>query len=164
MTGAQRLMELGSKPKSQGSPRKPYGQGTSAPSNQKIKMGETEIQALSALSRRKQGFESPREDAAAKMATPTYETREKQSVFVKTLAAIRNIIGDREEITSRVIVDELARIEGGPWAEWGKGRKPITRTRSHGCSNRTMSLRPTSAPSTRGAKATGVRSSSARKA
>ena len=64
--------------------------------------------------------------AAAKMAAPTYETPEKQSVFVKTLAAIRNIIGDREEITSRVIVDELARIEGGPWAEWGKGRKPIT--------------------------------------
>src|SRR5262249_44116915 len=62
---------------------------------------------------------------AAKMA-PTYETSEKQSIFAKTLAAIRNIIGDREEITSRVIVDELARIEGGPWAEWGKGRKPIT--------------------------------------
>ena len=25
-----------------------------------------------------------------------------------------------------MIVDELARIEGGPWAEWGKGGKPIT--------------------------------------
>ena len=60
------------------------------------------------------------------MSAPTDETREKQSVFVKTLAAIRNIFGDREEIMSRVIVDELARIEGGPWAEWGKGRKPST--------------------------------------
>ena len=66
--------------------------------------------------------------AAAEMAAPTYETPEKQSVFVKTLAAIREIIGDREEIASRAIVDELTRIEGGPWAEWGRGRdkKPIT--------------------------------------
>jgi hypothetical protein len=58
------------------------------------------------------GFRSA---AAAKMAAPMYETPEQQSIFVKTLAAIRNIIGDREEISSRVIVDELARIEGGPW-------------------------------------------------
>jgi hypothetical protein len=62
----------------------------------------------------------------AKPTTPLYETPEKQVLFEKTLAAIRNIIGDREEIASRVIVDELARIESGPWAEWGKGRKPIT--------------------------------------
>src|SRR5262249_51973890 len=47
--------------------------------------------------------------AAAKMAAPTYEMPEKRLIFVKT----------------RVIVDELARIEGGPWAEWGKGRKWI---------------------------------------
>jgi hypothetical protein len=66
--------------------------------------------------------------AAAKMAAPRYETPEQQSIFLKTLAAIQNIIGDREEITSRVIVDELARIEGGPWAQWGQGKnkKPIT--------------------------------------
>jgi hypothetical protein len=63
--------------------------------------------------------------AAAKMAAPTHKTPEKQSIFVKTLTAIRNIIGNREEIASRVIVDELARIEGGPWAEWGKGRNWI---------------------------------------
>ena len=62
--------------------------------------------------------------------TPTSDAKqaENQSVFAKTLAAIQNIMAEREEITSRVIVDELIRIEGGPWTAWGKGRskKPIT--------------------------------------
>jgi hypothetical protein len=58
---------------------------------------------------------------------PIHET-EHRALFEKTLAAIRDIIGDLEEISSKRIVDELARVEGGPWAEWGKGkhRKPIT--------------------------------------
>jgi hypothetical protein len=53
---------------------------------------------------------------------------ENHSVFAKTLAAIQNIMGEREEITSRGIVDGLVRIEGGPWGTWGRGRtkKPIT--------------------------------------
>ena len=57
-----------------------------------------------------------------------HETPEKRALFERTLAAIRDIIGDLEEISSKRLVDELARIEGGPWAEWGKGRhrKPIT--------------------------------------
>ena len=57
-----------------------------------------------------------------------HETPEQRALFERTLAAIRNIIGELQEISSKRIVDELARIEGGPWAEWGKGRhkKPIT--------------------------------------
>ena len=59
---------------------------------------------------------------------PTHEPPEQRALFEKTLAAIRDIIGDLEESSSKRIVDELARIGGGPWAEWGKGRhrKPIT--------------------------------------
>ena len=59
---------------------------------------------------------------------PIYETPEQRALFEKTLAAIRDITGDLEEISSKRLVDELARIEGGPWVEWGKGRhrKPIT--------------------------------------
>jgi len=59
---------------------------------------------------------------------PIYETPEQRALFEKTLAAILQIFGDREEISSKRLVDELAQIEGGPWAEWGKGRhkKPIT--------------------------------------
>jgi hypothetical protein len=59
---------------------------------------------------------------------PIYEPPEQRALFEKTLAAIRDIIGDLEEISSKRIVDELARIEGSPWAEWRKGRhrKPIT--------------------------------------
>jgi hypothetical protein len=57
-----------------------------------------------------------------------HEPPEERALFEKTLAAIRDIIGDLDEISSKRLVDELARTEGGPWAEWGKGRhkKPIT--------------------------------------
>ena len=59
---------------------------------------------------------------------PIHEPPEKRALFEKTLAAIRDIIGDLEEISSKRIVDELTRIEGGPWAHWGKAKqkKPIT--------------------------------------
>ena len=59
---------------------------------------------------------------------PIYETPEQRALFEKTLAAILQIFGDLEEISSKRLVDELARIEGGPWAQWGKGRhkKPLT--------------------------------------
>jgi hypothetical protein len=57
-----------------------------------------------------------------------HEPPEERSLFEGTLEAIRDIIGDLEEISSKRIVDELARIGGGPWAHWGKGKhkKPIT--------------------------------------
>ena len=60
--------------------------------------------------------------------SPIYKTPEQRALFEKTLAAILQIFGELEEISSKRIVDELARIEGGPWAEWGKGRhkKPLT--------------------------------------
>ena len=61
--------------------------------------------------------------SAAKALTEKTET---SSVFVETLAAIQNIICGCDEITSQEIVDALIAIEGGPWAEWGKGHKPIT--------------------------------------
>jgi hypothetical protein len=35
-------------------------------------------------------------------------------------------MGGLEEISSKRLADELALIEGGPWAEWGDGRKPIS--------------------------------------
>ena len=59
---------------------------------------------------------------------PIREPPEQRALFEKTLVAIRRIVGDLEEISSKRLVDELARIEGGPWAQWGKGRhrKPIT--------------------------------------
>jgi hypothetical protein len=59
---------------------------------------------------------------------PIHEPPEQRALFEKTLAAIRDIICDLDEISSKQIVDELGRIGGGPWAEWGKGRhkKPIT--------------------------------------
>jgi hypothetical protein len=64
--------------------------------------------------------------AAAKMAAPMYLTPEERALFEKTHAAIRQIMGSLVEVSSKRLVDELARIEGGPWAEWGKGRNPIT--------------------------------------
>jgi hypothetical protein len=63
---------------------------------------------------------------AAKMAAPTYLTPEERALFEKTHGVIRQIMGSLVEVSSKRLVDELARIEGGPWAEWGKRRKPIT--------------------------------------
>jgi hypothetical protein len=51
---------------------------------------------------------------------------ESDSLFEETLAAIREMIGRRDEITSKEIIDRLVKIEDGPWAEWGKDHKPIT--------------------------------------
>jgi Protein of unknown function (DUF3631) len=64
----------------------------------------------------------------AKQDAPIYESPEKRELFEKTLAAIRQIMGGLEEISSRQLTDELTRIEGGPWSEWGDGRrrKPIS--------------------------------------
>jgi hypothetical protein len=66
--------------------------------------------------------------AAAKQDAPIYESPEKRELFEKTLAAMRQIMGGLEEISSRRLTDELTRIEGGPWSEWGDGRcrKPIS--------------------------------------
>ena len=53
---------------------------------------------------------------------------EQRELFEKTVAAIRQIMGDLREISSKRLTDELTRIEGGPWTEWGSGRrrKPMT--------------------------------------
>jgi hypothetical protein len=59
-------------------------------------------------------------------AAPTYLTPEERALFEKTRAAIRQIMGSLAEVSSKRLSEELARIEGGPWAQWGKGRKPIT--------------------------------------
>jgi hypothetical protein len=66
--------------------------------------------------------------AEAKQDSPIYESPEKRALFEKTLAAMRQIMGGLEEISSRRLTDELTRIEGGPWSEWGDGRhrKPIS--------------------------------------
>ena len=66
--------------------------------------------------------------AEAKQDAPIYSSPENRELFEKTLAAIRQIMGGLEEISSKRLTDELIRIEGGPWAEWGAGRrkKPIT--------------------------------------
>jgi putative DNA primase/helicase len=60
---------------------------------------------------------------AAKALTAKVDT---SSVFVETLAAIKEIIGGRDEISSAEIANGLVAIEGGPWAEWGKAGTPMT--------------------------------------
>ena len=55
-----------------------------------------------------------------------YESPEKRDLFEKTVVAIRQIMDGLEEIPSKRLTDELARIEGGPWAAWGRDKKPIT--------------------------------------
>jgi putative DNA primase/helicase len=49
-----------------------------------------------------------------------------QSAFEETLAVIKALLGECDEIGSKDIVEHLAKIEDGPWAEWGRDRKPIT--------------------------------------
>ena len=75
-----------------------------------------------------QADNGPDSKSEAHQASPIYDSPEKRKLFEKTLAAIRQIMGALEEISSKRLSDELARIEGGPWAEWGPGRrkKPIT--------------------------------------
>jgi hypothetical protein len=73
-----------------------------------------------------------RDDSSVSVAevkpVPIHEPPEQRALLAKTLAAILQIFGDLKEISSKRLVDELARIEAGPWSEWGKGRhkKPIT--------------------------------------
>ena len=55
-----------------------------------------------------------------------YESPEKRDLFEKTVVAIRQILDGLEELPSKRLTDELARIEGGPWAAWGRDKKPIT--------------------------------------
>src|SRR5262249_46215478 len=42
------------------------------------------------------------------------------------LGDIRDIFGEQEEMSSADIVQALIKIEGRPWAEMGKARKPMT--------------------------------------
>jgi hypothetical protein len=78
---------------------------------------------------------APASETKSKLAAPICETLEKRARFERTLATIRDIIGDLEEISSKRIVDELAQVEDGPWAEWGKGRhkKPLTQIALASC-------------------------------
>src|SRR6516165_10044037 len=64
----------------------------------------------------------------AKQEIPIYESPEKRELFEKTLAAIREIVGDLNYINAKPLTEKLAEVKGGPWAEWGPGRrkKPIT--------------------------------------
>jgi putative DNA primase/helicase len=65
-------------------------------------------------------------ERARKAARVLSDALESRSVFEETLAAIKDMIGERDEIASKEIVDRLVQIEGGLWAECGKDRKPIT--------------------------------------
>lgn len=56
--------------------------------------------------------------------------------FELLLADIRNAFGDSEDMASADLVEALVAIEGHPWAEMGKNRKPLT---THGLAHR---LRP----------------------
>ena len=60
------------------------------------------------------------------MLPPIDRTPDTQSLFRADARSHQGYLGDLEEITSKRIVDELTQIEAGPWAEWGKGKKPIT--------------------------------------
>jgi hypothetical protein len=70
---------------------------------------------------------APKSETEPKQARNN-ETPEERELLQKTLGAIRHILGALGEISSKRLACELARIEGGPWAEWGSGRrrKPIT--------------------------------------
>jgi hypothetical protein len=100
--------------------------------------------------------------AEAKQDAPIYESPEKPELFEKTLAAMRQIMGGLEEISSRQLTDELARIEGGPWSEWATAgaENRLVRTRSRDSSGRTTSRPLTSAPRMPGGRATSALSSS----
>ena len=65
-------------------------------------------------------------ERARKAATMLADRSDSASVFEETIAAIKDIFGARDEMTSKEIVESLLQIEGGPWAEWGKDHKPIT--------------------------------------
>ena len=55
-------------------------------------------------------------------------TDEAETAGVMLLADIRDIFVERgaDRLTSAELVDALVSMEGRPWAEWGKGEKPIT--------------------------------------
>jgi len=45
------------------------------------------------------------------------------------LGDIRDTFGNLTEMPSAVMADALVEIEGHPWAEMGKARKPLTQNR-----------------------------------
>jgi hypothetical protein len=62
----------------------------------------------------------------AREAAEALTGKEPGTVYAETLAAIKTLFGDKERMFSEDIVRELHAIEGGPWAEWGRGGKPIS--------------------------------------
>ena len=69
----------------------------------------------------------PRMEGSSGTSGGANETPEEREFLQKTLGAIRHILGALGEISSKRLACELAQIEGGPWAQWGRGRekKPI---------------------------------------
>jgi hypothetical protein len=63
---------------------------------------------------------------AQRAARALADAADGRSLFEETLAAIEELLGDRDEISSKDVVEHLAQVEGGPWAEWGRDRKPMT--------------------------------------
>jgi Protein of unknown function (DUF3631) len=86
------------------------------------------------------GGEWPKRARAA--ATELFATRgeDEESIGRRLLSDVRIVLDDPERddpvddehgqaITSGALAIALAAIEGAPWAEWGKGDKPITATK-----------------------------------
>jgi hypothetical protein len=61
-----------------------------------------------------------------KAARDLLDHSETHSIFEDTLNVIHEVFGAREVVKSQDLVDGLVAVEGGPWAEWGTDKKPIT--------------------------------------
>jgi hypothetical protein len=59
-------------------------------------------------------------ERARKAATMLADRSDSASVFEETIAAIKEILGVRDEITSKEIVEGLTQIEGGPLGRMGE--------------------------------------------
>src|SRR5262245_59038630 len=71
------------------------------------------------------GSDWPRVSQAAKALAP----READSTNTMLLADIRAVFNDKntDRLPSEELCESLAAMEGRPWAEFGKARKPITK-------------------------------------
>jgi hypothetical protein len=63
---------------------------------------------------------------AASVAHAAAAARDEGSLLEMLLSDIRDVFGESAEMASADLVDALVALEGHPWAEMGKSRKPLT--------------------------------------
>jgi hypothetical protein len=74
------------------------------------------------------GGEWPERARRALATICTGEAAADESIGTKLLADVKAVFaeGDRDRIASRELAEALGQMEDRPWAEWGRGQKPIT--------------------------------------